>query len=78
MALSTCLGSGHSLLCYLWLMKQMDSIFELQLKWNEKIGSYFSFALVQTMGRGSQDVGKAFEIPAFKIPLKVQVRPHFF
>jgi hypothetical protein len=31
----------------------LDSIFELQQKWNEKIGSYFSFALVQLVGRGS-------------------------
>ena len=53
MALSSCLGSSHSFLCYLWVRKQLSSIFGLQQKWNEKIGSYFSFALVQLVGRGS-------------------------
>ena len=36
MALSSCLGSNHSFLCYLWVYKQLDSIFELKQKWNEK------------------------------------------
>jgi hypothetical protein len=54
MALSSCLGSSHSFLCYLWVRKHLDSIFELQQKWNEKISSYFSFALVQLVGRGSE------------------------
>ena len=72
MALSSCLGSSHSFLCYLWVRKHLDSIFELQQKWNEKIGSYFSFALVQLVGRGSFTVscgcvwhsaaGKAFQV----------------
>lgn len=56
MALSSCLGSSHSFLCYLWVRKHLDSIFELQQKWNEKIGSYFSFALVQLVGRGSLQI----------------------
>jgi hypothetical protein len=73
MALSSCLGSSHSFLCYLWVRKHLDSIFELQQKWNEKIGSYFSFALVQLVGRGSFKLPTVFFVVHFIQIEKLQI-----